>query len=459
MLGIFGILLSLILLMWLAYRGMSVIILAPILAMMAVLFNGNTPLLATYTQLFMTKMGSFAVTYFPIFLLGAIFGKLMEDSGCARSIAHWITAKLGERNAVLSIVLACGILNYGGVSAFVVAFSVYPLAAALFRELDLPKRFVPGAIALGAFTFAMTCLPGTAQIHNIIPAPYFETDVFAAPLLGILAGLAMMAGGVFWLNRRVRRAKAAGEGYGDGHSQEPEQLVGEMPSFWVAIIPIVCVIGFNYIFVEYVIPGWDTSYLSEAKYGGTEIGKLRGLWAMILSLIVACAVCAMLTYRSLARLNRSLSTAAMGSLLPTFNTASEVGYGATIASLTAFVVIKNAMINVAPGNPLLSEMLAINVLSGITGSASGGLSIALAALGETWKEMAINAGINLELMHRVASMASGGFDTLPHNGAVITLLTICGLSHRQSYKDIAMVSLVIPFFVVLTSVLILGMVL
>jgi H+/gluconate symporter-like permease len=148
----------------------------------------------------------------------------------------------------------------------------------------------------------------------------------------------------------------------------------------------------------------------------------------------------------------------MGSLLPTFNTASEVGYGATIASLAAFVLVKNAVINISPGNPLFSEMVAVNVLAGITGSASGGLSIALTALGDTYLELARSAGIDPELMHRIASMASGGFDTLPHNGAVITLLTICGLTHRQSYLDIAVVTLAIPFAVTLLSVLVLGVV-
>ncbi|CAN0291959.1 unnamed protein product, partial [Chrysoparadoxa australica] len=180
MLGVVGILVSLGLLMFLAYRGVSVILLAPVLALLACLFQADgVPLLATYTQVFMPAMGDFAARYFPIFLLGAIFGKLMQDSGCARSIALQFRDWLGERHAVLSIVLACGLLEYGGVSAFVVAFSVYPLAAALFRELDIPKRLLGGTLALGAFTFAMTALPGTAQIHNVIPMSYFGTTAFA----------------------------------------------------------------------------------------------------------------------------------------------------------------------------------------------------------------------------------------------------------------------------------------
>lgn len=456
MLGIIGILLSLALLMWLAYRGVSVIILAPLLALLACLFNGGVPLLATYTQVFMDATGGFAIKYFPIFLLGAIFGKLMEDSGCARAIAHTFVVKLGARHGIAAVVLACGVLEYGGVSAFVVAFSVYPLAAALFRELDIPKRLVGGTIALGAFTFAMTCLPGTAQIHNLIPMPYFQTTAFAAPVLGLVGGAGMLLGGLWWLNRRLKQARATGEGYGTGHINEPVDDVSAMPNFWVALLPIVLVIGVNYVLVEWVIPTWDTGYLADPQYGETSIGRVRGLWAMIVALLVANLTVMAIHYRSLGALNKSLGAAANGSLLPTFNTASEVGYGTTIASLAAFALVKDAVINVSPGNPLISEMIAINVLAGITGSASGGLSIALAALGDTYSQIAVEQGVPVEYMHRIASMASGGFDTLPHNGAVITLLTICGLTHRQAYKDIAMVSLVIPFAVTASCVLVLS---
>ena len=266
----------------------------------------------------------------------------------------------------------------------------------------------------------------------------------------------MMGGGVWWLNRRYRQARAAGEGYGRGHSNEPAQFDGPTPGFAVAVLPIVLVIGVNFALVEWLIPTWDTAYLATEEFGNTDIGKLRGLWAMIVALLVANLSVILIHYRSWDRLNGSLKLAANGSLLPTFNTASEVGYGTTIASLSAFVLVKNAVVNVAPGNPLISEMVAINVLAGITGSASGGLSIALAALGDTYNQLAADLNIPRELMHRIASMACGGFDTLPHNGAVITLLTICGLTHRQAYKDIAMVTIGIPFVVTLTSVLVLS---
>ncbi len=454
--GVFAILLSLLLLMYLAYKGISVIILAPLLAMLAVALSGEGgEMMGIYTQVFMNGMGSFAIKYFPIFLLGAIFGKLMEDSGSAKAIAQKIIQILGTHHAALAIVLACGLLVYGGVSVFVVAFAVYPLAAALFRELELPKRFIPATIALGAFTFSMTCLPGTSQIHNIIPVSYFGTDMYAAPVIGIIAGLAMMTGGLLWINKRIRANK--GEGYGDGHTNEPEVGDLQLPSFIVALFPIIVVVAGNWLLQKEIIPGWDVGYLAESKFGGTDIGKLKSIWSMIIALFVANLVVIAVHWKRFIDINQTMSRGALGSMLPTFNTGSEVGYGATIASLAAFVVVKEAVINISPGNPLISQVVAVNVLAGITGSASGGLTIALEALGDTYTQLAQQYHINPEWMHRLASMASGGFDSLPHNGAVITLLTICGLSHKQSYKDIAMVSLVIPVTVTALVVLVLSL--
>ncbi len=445
MVGVFGIVLSLALLMYLAYRGVNVIVLAPLLAMLAVLFDGDLRLLASYTQIFMVALGKFTVSYFPIFLLGAIFGKLMDDSGSARAIAHRIIERLGPHQAILAIVLACAVLTYGGVSLFVVAFAVYPLAAAVFREADVPKRLIPGTIALGSFTFTMTCLPGTVQIHNLSPMPYFQTTAFAAPLLGTVGGAIMFAAGMTWLNHRARLASRAGEGYGTNHRNESPAPAGqELPSLLVASAPIVMVIVLNYALAEHVIPQWDAAYLAEAKFGATGLSDVKGIWAILAALVASIGCVVALNYRSLSSLNDSLEKGAVGSLVPMFNTASVVGYGATIASLGAFIVVKDWVLGISPGNPLVSEAVAISVLAGITGSASGGMSIALEALGSTYYQLGLETGISPQLMHRVAAMASGGLDTLPHNGAIITLLTICGLSHRQSYKDIAVVSLVIP---------------
>ena len=444
--GIVGIVISLLLLMYLAYRGVNVLVLAPLMALLAVVFGGGFELLLpTYTQIFMKELGGYLTKFFPLFLLGAIFGKLMDDSGSARSIAHWMVAKVGKERGILAIVLSCGLLTYGGVSLFVVAFAVYPIGTALFREVGMPKRFIPGAIALGSFTFTMTALPGTPAIQNAIPAPFFGTNTFAAPGLGTIGGLIMLIGGTLWLQSRAQRAMAAGEGYG-AHANEdlsPEAHLQGTPSFFIALLPILLVIGFNASLTYVVFPSTSFEALAEPRFGATTLSAVAGLWSIIVALVLAIVFIIFAHWQRWKNLMESVNAGTMGSLLPIFNTASEVGYGNVIASLPAFLVVKNAVLGISD-NPLISEAVAVGSLAGITGSASGGMSIALSTLGDYYLTVANASGISPELLHRVAVMASGSFDSLPHNGAVITLLSICKLTHKNSYFDIFMVSVVIP---------------
>jgi H+/gluconate symporter-like permease len=454
--SVIGILLSLLLLIGLAYRDVSVIVLAPLCAMLAVVIDGNLPLLASYTQIFMGAVGQFIRDFFPLFLLGALFGKLMEDSGSAAKIANVIVRAVGHQQAVLAVVLSCAILTYGGVSLFVVVFAVFPLTRDLFRQANIPRRLIPATIALGSFTFTMTALPGSMQIQNQIPTQFFRTTTFAAPGLGCIGGLVMFAIGMIWLNTRVRRAKTAGEGFGpeqSGDVASPTTDSENLPVAWKAFAPVICAVVLSFVFLQFVIPNWNADYLATEQFGRTDLKTVKGTWAAILSMLVTVGLTIALHYRSLDRLKPSLADGARSSLLPIFNTASEVGYGATIKALAGFTLVAKVVTGIAPGNPLISEAIAVNALAGITGSASGGLSLALKTLGETYYERGIAAGINPELLHRIASMSCGGFDSLPHNGALITLLLICGVTHRQGYLDVAVVTVLSPVVATLTVVL------
>ena len=212
---ILAVVVSLLGLMYFAYRGINVLVLAPIMALLACLFHADAPLLASYTQVFMPALGGYLLQYFPVFLLGSIFGKLMSDSGAAAVIGQFVAYTLGAERGLLAVVLACAVLTYGGVSLFVVAFCVYPIAVELFLEGRIPKRLIPAAIALGSFTFTMTALPGTPAIQNAIPMPFFGTTAFAAPGLGVIGAVVMFGVGYLWLDRRARRAQERGEGYGE----------------------------------------------------------------------------------------------------------------------------------------------------------------------------------------------------------------------------------------------------
>ena len=457
MLAVFGIIASLCLLMGLAYRNHSVIVIAPLCALVAVAIDGELSLTATYTQIFMASLGTFIQRYFPLFLLGSIFGKLMEETGSAATIAHRVVGLIGSRHAILSLVLTCALLTYGGVSLFVVVFTVFPIAVVLFRQANLPPRLIPAAIALGSFTFTMSALPGTVQIQNLIPMPFFKTDSYAAPGMGLMAAAIMFSGGIGWLSFRARQALRNGEGFmneGESIRISNEIAIADAsgPPILVALVPLLCMIVLNFVLSQYLVPGWKADYLGEKRFGATSLDKVAGTWSTILAM-AASIVCMLGLHRGRGHTMReSIARGANGSLLPVFNAASEFGYGSTIAALTGFETVKLWMAAVAPTRPLISEALSVNVLAGITGSASGGLSIALEALGSTFYERGLAAGISPEVMHRVASLSCGGLDTLPHNGAVITLLLICGRTHKESYADIAVVSLVIPLIATATVI-------
>jgi H+/gluconate symporter-like permease len=470
MFDLFAILLALAVLMYFAYRGITLIVLAPATALLAAVLTGDLPILGAYTQIFMTNVGQFIAAFFPLFLLGAIFGKLMDDTGSASAIAQAVSAGLGPQRAIVSVVLCCALLTYGGVSAFVVAFAIVPVAAALFREADIPKRLIPGALALGAFSFTMSALPGTPAIQNAIPMPFFGTTAFAAPGLGIVAAVIMFLFGQMWLNRRAAAARAAGEGYGEHADLLPEPDVAlrehaqsegfdivelsarrsteaterSLPPAWLALLPVVVVIVSSFVFIEAVLPRLDTSFLAQPLFGETNVEGVRGVWSVIVGLVLAILLLIGGNWRRLADLRASLDQGADASLLPIFNTASLVGFGAVIAALPVFASISEAALRLGGGNPLVSVAGAVSLLSAMTGSASGGMSIALDALGPTFVDMAHTSGVSLEAMHRVTAVASGSLDCLPHNGAVITLLIVCQLSHRESYFDIFMTSIVGP---------------
>jgi H+/gluconate symporter-like permease len=437
-------------LMFVAYRGYSVILFAPVAALGAVLLSDPSLVAPMFTGLFMDKMVGFLKLYFPVFLLGAIFGKVIELSGFSKSIVAATIRLFGAGRAMLSIVVVCGLLTYGGVSLFVVVFAVYPFAAELFRQSDIPKRLIPGTIALGAFTFTMDALPGTPQIQNIIPTTFFGTNTWAAPWLGTIGGIFILVVGVAYLDWRRRVALKAGEGYGDPASlvNEPAEFTGgRLANPLIAILPLVLVGVANKLFTGWIpqIYGESHSFvpavIGNAAPVVQKISSVTAIWAVEGALLVGILTVIAFAWKPvMTSFAAGTKDAIGGSLLAAMNTASEYGFGAVIAALPGFLIVANAL--GAIPNPLVNEAITVTALAGITGSASGGMSIALAAMSETFIANANAAGIPMEVLHRVAAMASGGMDTLPHNGAVITLLAVTGLTHRQAYKDIFAITII-----------------
>ncbi len=477
--GLLGILLALGLLIWLAYRGWSVLLLAPATALVAAAV-AREPLLAHWTQTFMGSAAQFFAQFFPLFLLGALFGKLMEDSGSVAAIARFMTERLGTNRAVLAVVLAGAVVTYGGVSVFVALFVIGPMAQALFRAADIPRRLMPAAIGLGTMTFTMSALPGTPAIQNAIPMPFFGTTPFAAPGLGIIASGIMLGFGLWWLGRAAAAARRTGEGYGDHAAAAAEtgaddQIIRERattarefdpaeiqhgrhgdspPPIGVAVLPLAVVVSVNLLMSLFVLPRRDFSFLGEERWGATTLSAVMGVWAVAVALAAAILTLIIANRARLPALRESMDAGANASVLPAVTVASLVGFGAVVAMLPAFAVVREWVLSIE-GGPLVSLAVATNVLAALTGSASGGMTIALDALGETYMRLAAEQGIDPGLLHRVAVIGSGTLDSLPHNGAVVTLLAVCGSTHRESYIDIVMVAIV-GALVALAAVIALG---
>ena len=372
---------ALIGLMYFAYRGWSIILIAPIFAGVAALAS-IFGVLPTYSELYMTRMAEYTKSYYPIFLFGAVFARLMEKGGLASSVAAKIVDVLGEKRAVLAVLLGCGALTYGGLSVFVVAFVMYPFGAVVFRKADIPKRLLPATLWVGIFSFAMVALPGTPQIQNIIPSSYFSTSTWSAPIIGLFASFLFLLIGWEW-----------------GFHWDPEALS--------AFLPL------------------KLSLLA------ANVGKVSAIWSITVALIISSIAAAFIGRKRFIVMDGFLAPinyAAISSATAVLNVASGYAFGCVITSLPGFVPVTQALIGIADSfGPLLSAVITTNIMAGITGSASGGLTIALSMLGDQWAAMAQAAGIPLEVLHRIVAIASVGIDPVPHCGALVTLLANCGL--------------------------------
>jgi H+/gluconate symporter-like permease len=446
-------------LMFFAYRGCSIILIAPFFAVVAAIGSQHAGL-PVYSELYMTRLAEYVKTYYPIFLFGAVFAKLMENGGLASSVAAKIVSVLGEKRAIMAVILGCGALTYGGLSVFVVAFVMYPFGAVIFRQADIPKRLLPATLWIGIFSFAMVALPGTPQIQNIIPAAYFETSTWSGIGIGLFATALFFLMGWGWLTFRMKKLKAAGEGYGS-HQDRGQKQSSTHVKWQYAMIPLLMVILLNMFLSNPFNWSWgfhwgenmlDSLQSIRISLMADHIGKVSAIWSISVALILSSIAAAWIGRRRFRMTDgflKPINFAAISSGTAALNVASGYAFGCVLVAMPGFEPIKNALLGLSEtSSPLLSAVLATNIMGGITGSASGGLTIALASFGEQWAQAAIAAGIPLEAMHRIVAIASIGIDPVPHCGALVTLLAICGLTHKQAYFDIVVLLLMkftVPF--------------
>jgi len=437
-LSLTGIFVGLLLMILLTYKGHSIIWVAPLCSLVAALFaigaglGDGRSLLSIYTVDYMTGVGEYFISWFPVFFLGAIYGTIMNTTGAAKALADLIVRKIGYRFVVLAVLIPCMILTYGGVSLFVVVFIMYPMGCAIYREANIPRELLPSAIAFGSFGITMTCIPGTPQIQNLIPMEYFGTTATAAPWLGLTASLLVGIPGYLYLDYKVRKARKEGLGFLEQDNQKNTTDIRTPAWMWIGgLVPLIIVF--------------------------VTLNVLK--WNVVVSLSVGIVACCLFGWKQIRTLPSALTEGAKSSVTAIMNSASAVGFGSVIRIVPGFALLTGLLFGSGTSSLslILSETMSTCVLSGATGSASGGLSIALATFSDRYLEMAGSLGISPDLLHRFAAIAAGSLDKLPHNGAVITLLAVSGCTHKESYKDIFVVSVVIPMIALGILVIIWGL--
>ncbi|WP_309295977.1 GntP family permease [Sporosarcina sp. NCCP-2222] len=432
MLGMVGLVGGLALLIFLTMKGMNILIAGPISALFVALTSGMSlfPQLAgegeaNFVTSYMSGFTSFIMSWYLMFLLGAVFGKVMEDSGAADAVAKWTVEKLGMKYAVLAIVLACAILTYGGVSLFVVAFSVYPMAISLFKQANLPRRFIPATLALGSVTFTMTSA-GSPEIQNWIPIEYLGTNAYAGWEVSIIVGLFMAFFGYWWLKRMIIKAVNKGERF-EGRTTDPAfDTSRPLPNPFLSMIPLAIVLIISFIFHDKLAQS-----------------------ALIVALLGGIIATFFVGRKYSKNYGAAISAGTLGAIIAIGNTAAVVGFGGVAKAVPAFQSAVDIMTNI-PGSPLIGAAIAVSVIAGMTGSASGGQVIALPLIAPHYMDM----GVNAEALHRVVAISSGALDSLPHNGYVVTTIqSIAGETHRAAYGAMGAITVIVPVIGVIIAII------
>lgn len=412
-----GIILSLVVMCILAFKGVHSVICGCVAALTAIVFSG-LPILEAMTSSYIPGVANFFISYFLIFLLSSIMGKIYEETGAAKAIGEKLAKLFGPKWAMLAVVLATAVLIYGGITSFVVIFAIYPIALVLFEKADIPVRLIPGITTLGLWSFAMTG-PASTQIQNIIPMQNLGTNSLACLGPGALTAFLCFALGVLYMMWEERCARKRGE-----HFKVPEGLprfedAAEKPNWIIALIPILFVIvSFNAFQMDIVI-----------------------------SLLITDILAIILFYKYFPgrKIMPAINGGAGGSVAVIINTAAIVGFGSVVA-LTPFYTWAIDTITASHMDPYVLSFVAPNIFAGLMGSSSGSLGLFYEAFGDILLQYG-EAGYNLEFIHRLSSVACAGLDSLPYCGAIISVLNVCKVNHKDGYFPIFVNCTVIPILV------------
>lgn len=406
---------GLIVLTVLAVRGVPIIV-ASLVVGLFILLTAGMSLVEGISGSYMTAFSNYVKNYYMLFILGAIFGKLCEISGACESIARTVVAKAGEKNVALGIMIAAAILGFGGVNLFVALFALYPLAMSMFRRADIPRRMFPGIYIAGIGTFAMTA-PFTPSTQNIIPMAYLGTDLSAGMIPGLVGAVFCLICDFAYIQWKVKRVKAKGEHFEAIPGEDKEYTESaDIPNFIIALLPLILLIV--------LLNAFDLPVIAALFFG----------------IIIAFIIYFKWLPHNFSEIWKHVSAGSMNGITSLINTAAIVGFGGIVQAAPAFVTVAALIKDGAQnGNAFMTCAFAVAALAGISGSASGGLGLAVPVVADIFIPLGVNAGA----IHRIAVVASSALDSLPHNGFVNTCLIYSKCTHKSSYFDIFVVSILV----------------
>ncbi|HFI0646168.1 TPA: GntP family permease [Streptococcus suis] len=408
-LAILGVLLAVVAIIYLTSKNLHVIVAAPVASLIILVTNQMNIIEAMLgkEQSYMAGLAGFLINNFVIFMLGSILARYMEASGATLTIANSILKLVGKDSpykVLLAIALITSILTYGGVSIFVVIFTLLPLSRPLFKELNINWALFPIPVFMGASTYTMTSLPGTPSIQNVIPTKVLGTSLTAAPLISLAASLVLLLFGLFYMGYCLKTSLANGETYTEDDEDTVVDLAEKRPNLLFSILPLLSLIG--------------TIFLLNKTPNVLAIG-----------LLVSIVLSALLFYPYLPNQKELLNSGATASIVPAFATSSTVAFGTVLTLSAGFAVIQE-WIQQIPGSPLISLSVSTALLSGIIGSSSGAVGIASSNFLPAYLEM----GIDPEILHRVVVVASAILTVVPQSGVMITFHNLSKLSMKRGLK-------------------------
>lgn len=423
MMQILGLALGLLVLVFLCFKGWGMIPIT-LVASVVIIITNRMDVFQALTNGYAVSMKDYVGTYLLLFFFGTVFGGLMSESGAAKSIAVKLLRTLGSGKGILIVVLASGVLSYGGINLFVLVFTLYPIALVLFKEENIPTRLFPSAMLLGSATFTMVGFPGSPAIQNLIPTEYLGTNAYAAPINGSIVGIFMLVLGVWFLTFNQKKLVASGIGFVASPHDDMSKITvienEDMPHWALSALPLVVIIGVIFA----------TRNMSDS------------ISAVNVALLIGCLLSVALFYKRIPSLIGSINESGVNSITALMNTAVVIGFGGVVKMSGGFQTIVDFAMGLEM-SPLISAALATGVVAAATGSCSGGMRIFFDSLGSQYIGLCNAAGIPLEILHKVVGLAGAGLDNFPHSGGFITPVVYCHLNPKECYPYVFFTNMVV----------------